>query len=153
QTAIEPERLTIDIDPIVLELMAPWHVARREDLCDASQSRAHAVPFSVAWNVFHGDVGAMSARLDFAWPERPGANKAHVPNEDVPQLWELVHCGRPHQPSDSGHSRITRGRLQGADAGLRVGNHRAELQRTENAPALSHAFLTEEHGTAVFHLD
>ena len=86
-------------------------------------------------------------------PKRARPDKAHVAAEDVPELRQLVHRRRAHEPPDARHARIVFSGLNRARARFGIDDHRAELQRVEAAAALADALLREEHRAAVFDLD
>src|SRR5262245_18364867 len=79
---VEPEPSATDVEHVLAELVTADDVARREDLPETSQARAHAVPTLVAADVRHVDVAAGRVDLDFPGPQRARPDKTHVAVED-----------------------------------------------------------------------
>jgi hypothetical protein len=89
-------------------------------------------------------------RLDLLGQQRARAHEAHLSDEDVPELRELIERGRPEQSPDARHPCIAGGSLA-----LPVGpdHHRAELPAPEPPPGPSNPLLSVEDWTAVVQLD
>ena len=90
---------------------------------------------------------------------RPRPDEAHLAEQDVPDLRQLIEAGRSQDPADAGQPRVV-GDLEGValdlvlflefgQAGLRVGHHRPELHHLERTPVQADARLAEDHRTAV----
>src|SRR5262245_15420729 len=94
QPQVEPEALVLDVNQVVFELVAAWDVARRVDLRDTGQARAHAVALDVAGNRRHVDVAARAVGFDLSRPQGARTDEAHVAAEDVPELRQLVERRR-----------------------------------------------------------
>src|SRR5690606_27078524 len=108
QADVQPEALAADVHAVVPELVPPRDVARREDLRDAGESGTHADARLVP-GYFLERLEAAADRFDLARPQRARANEAHVADEDVPELRQLVHRGRAHEPAHPGDARVVLG--------------------------------------------
>jgi hypothetical protein len=69
-------------------------------------------------------------------------DEAHVADEDVPELGQLVELEAAEHAADAGDARVAAGRHLGPARRL---PHRAELQDAERPPAPAGADLPEEH--------
>src|SRR4029079_10139110 len=126
---------------IVLELVTTRDVACRVDLRDAREPRPHAGTLDIPGDRLHVHVASATAGFYFTRAQRTRPDKAHVAAQNVEQLRELIHGGCSKHAPDTRHTRIVLGRLERADAGLGVRNHRPELQRAEQAAAFADPFL------------
>src|SRR5699024_5756442 len=100
---------------------------------------------------------------DFRRDRRAGTDDAHLAQEDVDELWQLVQTELPQELTDAGASRIVRvldqpwidiTHLQEFFAhALGVSNHRPELIADEAAPVLANALLPEQDRTVRVQLD
>src|SRR5690606_39174431 len=149
QPQVEPERLPIDVEPIVSELLAARNVARRVDLGHPGEPGYDAVPFHVTRNVLERALTAIARHFDLAGSQGPGAHETHVAHEDAPELRQLVHRGGPQPPAHPRDTRIVVGGLQRPDPGFGILNHRAELVHPEHAAVPAGALLPVEHVAAI----
>ena len=103
------------VEAVVAELLPPRDVARRVDLRDAGQPGPAPTMRSANPGTSSSRTSAPSpSGLDFARPQRARTDEAHVAAQDVPELRQLVHRGRAHEPADARDARIARGRLHRA---------------------------------------
>src|SRR5262249_29418029 len=145
---IEPEREALDVEEVVLELL-PGVLDRcavaAADRRVASDARLHAEALPEK-----GDFALEPLDEDGALGA--GADEAHLADEHVPELRQLIDAGPAEEAADARDARIVLGRPRGAER-LRVGAHRAKLLDREAAPSLARADLRVEHRAARVELD
>ena len=101
---------------------------------------------------------------DFVRGWRPGADEAHVADEDIPELGELVDARAADDAADAGDAGVAPhledhavgGLVPGGErglAGLGVGAHAAELPEFEVAAVAADADLVEEDGAGAVNPD
>src|SRR5207244_13274233 len=91
--------------------------------------------------------------LDLVLQRRPGADQAHVPAEDVPELRKLVEGDPAEDAAGTGDPRIALVHGPAGAPGLRADDHRSQLQQLELDRALAYAPLTVQHRPSAFELD
>ena len=101
--------------------------------------------------------------LEFVHGGRPGAHEAHIANQDIVELGQLVQAGLAEESSHFGHTGIVFHLEHGAVhlilrhqlflAFLRVRGHGAEFVQIEIASVLTHTFLREKYRPFGIQLD
>ena len=116
-----------------------------------------------AW--FHGEASHLPAFVlcDFGWQGWAWADDAHVAEEDVEELRELVDASFAEEAAHAGDARVVGHLKYGAShlvlvhkflfELLGVDDHGAELVDLEDTAAQAGAFLLEEHGAFAVELD
>src|SRR5215510_9171916 len=94
QPDVEPESGTLHVQTIEPELAGARDVARSVDLREPGQARSDGMTLLVAGDLLERDHPAVAANVDFARPERPRTDEAHVASQDVHELRQLVHGRR-----------------------------------------------------------
>src|SRR5450631_3787747 len=91
QPDVEGEGLALDVKPVVPELVATDHIARRVDLRNAGQAWTHGASRRESGYILQPLDAAAAVHFDLPRPQRARPYKTHVAAEDVPQLRQLVH--------------------------------------------------------------
>src|SRR5215471_10685398 len=90
QTQVEPEILPLNIKEIITELVPPGHIAIGEDLGHPCQAWSDRQAGLESWNCLIWQLLVWPFSLHLVNREGPRPHKAHVPLQDVPQLWQLI---------------------------------------------------------------
>src|SRR3546814_17151675 len=77
---------------------------------------------------------------------RPGADHGHITEQDINELRDLVQIGPAQQGADSRDTRVVLVGL--TEVGIRLVDHRAELQASEDLPMQAETLLPEKYGKA-----
>src|SRR2546425_12773664 len=133
-----------DIEKVVLEFLERVLDGRAvgvSHLGPPSHSGSHTVTQAVERNRF------CELAHEFR-PLRSWADQAHLADEYVPQLRELVEPGPPHEPADRRDPLVVGSGPDGPRGRLGVLTHRAKLVNREHAPVLADTRLVIKHGPA-----
>src|ERR1039458_1026454 len=143
---VEPERPVVDVLEIELHPLVEADLVASADLPDTGQTR------------FHGEAAAVPriVVLPLGWDGRPGADEAHVADENIPELRELVDAGAAQEMPERCDARVVLHledraahlieRLEFRAQHFGIGDHRAELVHREEASVQAAAFLSEKDG-------
>src|SRR6185436_926817 len=140
------------VDQVVPELLPVRNVSWREELRRSRQPRPHQLAALVARHVADVHVLLDPSDLDpLLLRLRARADEAHLPQEDVPELWELVHGRTPEHPAGSCDPRIA---PSGLDLDVRgILEHGSKLQDTKEPALTPESWLAEEDRSAVLEPD
>src|SRR6185369_2621093 len=153
QSQIEKETRALQVQAIESKLGSAGDVARRVDLRESGEAGTNAMAFTITGNRFERYQPAVAADFDFAGHQWSRADKAHIADENVPELRQFVHRRRMQHPSDARDPWIVLPRLHRSEASIGIGHHRTELERFEHPAAEADSRLRKEHRAAVLELD
>src|SRR5688572_4858388 len=143
---------TADIHGIVAELLAMLDHPRSEHLRDTRQPGPDEHAQFVARNLPDDHVGLDPAdENSLALGLRARTDEAHLAEEDVPELRQLIESGPAQKPADRRHPRIIVPRLP-LDV-LWIDDHRPELQHSKRRATEPDAQLSEHDWAAVLEQD
>src|SRR5439155_7969540 len=119
-----------------------------KDLSDSSQPRAHQLTQLVARHVADVHVPLNTSNLDALLLRlRSRTYEAHLPEEDVPELRQLVHACAPKEPAGPRNPRIVPSSLDFYMG--RALQHRPELQDSKESSIPTDARLSEKDRTTI----
>jgi len=84
---------------------------------------------------------------------RPGTDKAHIADQDVNELWELIQRGFAQKTADHQHSLVSLGGEDRPRIVFRLTDHSAEFELVKVLPPLPHRILYEEDRPGIFEPD
>src|SRR5712691_13083573 len=137
---VEQQGPVLDVVEVVLDPLLDRRVpAPAVDLRPPGDAALHAVAEHVLRN-------PLLELLYEGRPLRPRPHQAHVPEDHVDELGQLVEV-EPAQPDPDGRAaRVLGARPYRARVLLRLVHHGAELEDLERLPIQRHALLAQEHG-------
>ena len=132
---VECEAHRLDVAHVEIELIVPVQAVTPADLGEPAQPCPHVVSSRLLLGI----------EAEIVRCQRPWADHAHIPDQNVPQAGQFVQARGAQQPAESGEPVLI------ADpAALRVScPHRTELAQPEDPLPLRHALLDEDHRCAM----
>src|SRR2546430_8939728 len=140
---VEEQRQILDVVEVVLqffERIFDRSAVTVFDLGPAGDAGLHGQPFHVVRNLF-------LEGMDEFRTLGAGSDEAHVAQQDVEELRQLVEPCPSEQRPDPRHSRVTLLRPDRTGSLFRIPAHRAEFVENENAAVLAGAGLAIENGS------
>ncbi len=125
----------VDVPDVEGELLVPADGAASVDLRPTGDAGLH----------FHAARLEGVVARDVAHEQRTRADDAHVAEQDVPHLGELVERGRPEEAAERRETPFVGQQLAG---GVPLVGHRPELHHAERLRAEAGPLLDEEHRRA-----
>ena len=140
---VERDRQVLDVEEVVLQLLHRVFDARAVGVAHLRPS-GQAGPDDVALAVERNLLGQL---LDELRPLGPRADEAHVADQHVPQLRQLVEPRAAQEAADRRDAVVVLPRPHRAGCRLGVLPHRTELVDREDAAVLADALLVIEGRT------
>src|ERR1017187_7834547 len=143
---VEPEGPVVDVLEVEFHPLVEADLVAAADLPDAGEAG------------LHGEAAAMPriVVLHLGRDGRPGADEAHVADENIPELRELVDAGATEETAERSDARVVLHLEDGAAhfvvslefraQHFGIGDHRAELVHREEASVQAAAFLPKKDG-------
>src|SRR5262245_48739237 len=107
----------------------------------------------VAGNAVQRNDTSITTGENFSDAQCPGADKAHITAQDVPELWEFIQRGCAQPFSDPRNTCVLSGCLAWPMLLVGVGHHGAKLEDRKSPPPLSHALVIKKDRTAIIPFD
>src|SRR5215468_6807254 len=98
-------------------------------------------------------VGNLLGQLgDEVWPFWTGADKSHLPAQDIPKLWDFINANLADYSSDSRRAIVV---LAGPHRPVffSIDSHRTKLRQDKRLSILSYSLLLVENGATRFELN
>src|SRR4051812_28555677 len=139
---VEARRAVLDVPDVQLDPIRPRQLGPAVDLRPAGDAGPYVqtVPLVVV------------VLLDLVAQRRPRADHAHLPTDDVPELWQLVERELAQQPADARDAGVSAVDREARPHRLRADDHRPELEQLEVDAVLAYSRLPVEHRAAVLQL-
>ncbi len=152
---IKPQADVLEIANVKLNPLVIGHIIAPADLPGAGKAGPHCKIY----------VAARAIHLKFGNRNRPRANNAHVAQNDVPDLRQLIEAGFAKKIADAGDARVvlqlerglpfvSRGFVGGQQlfkAGFGIWNHRAQLPAPECLAIAANTLVAKKWAGPVAH--